>query len=65
MDSSKDRCKECLKVYLGLPPYLDHQSRNSSTFLMYVTERYGLDLVEECREEIRHEQRLPESDNEV
>jgi len=51
----KEDCKICLKVYYGIHPYGKHHSRSSGSFLFYIKQKYGLDLVHECNEELKIE----------
>ena len=49
----KEDCMDCLRVYYGIPPYDGHQSRSSGSFYFYIKEKYGMELIVECEEELK------------
>jgi hypothetical protein len=57
----KEDCKTCLMVYYGIHPFERHMSRSSGSFLVWVKQKYGLDLVYECIEELKIEYRIEET----
>lgn len=56
MDPDKKRnCKDNLKAFYGLPPYVGHPSNGSGYFYVWLMRKYGKELIEECEKELKNE----------
>ena len=56
MNEIKRKCKDDLKAYLGLPPYVGHASNGSGVYYYWLIRKYGTDLIRECQEELIDEE---------
>jgi hypothetical protein len=54
VSTDKDTCKDCLRTYYGMGEYQNHPSRFSAQYMHYINVKFGTDLVQECKKEIKN-----------